>query len=521
MQDMRGGATRGSGSSGGGSSNSQQQPGARARRRAAAMWHFSPGSLSGLVWGGTVLGWLPAAPQLLQAAAAVAVREPLVYEFTPRAASNLLWGFAASLRGGDVELWASGGGGAEGSTAPAHSTLHSAHGSTGAAAATAAEEQQARLPASMPLQLQAALQLQAVWAAALALAAATLRRLDEADAAALSRLLWSLATLHGWFLDALWTQQQQQQQHQHQQQQAQGGVSAGRTVGAADAVTAATADGGMVFGHLCGAMQRELARQPGALLPYAAATARALGQAQARGLSGAWQPPAASEARAAAGRAPAAAAASATPSPAQLLQKQLAEGIAAAAATQPQQLSSSLVADLLSALVPLVRAAAAAHTDDGDASKQHDSLAAAVEGLVAVAGQHAAGRPGSVPVQDVSRLLPALSRLKVQGAALYGALLQQWSADALQACSADTLSGALRAAAAFVQVERCMLQAGQLPHQAWEHLLAAAAGKWRELGGPAQAAALQLCATLTGAGLAAGVPSCERVRVLGGGSTAA
>jgi hypothetical protein len=508
------------------SGSAKKQQHTKNKRRTAALWQFNPGSLSGLVWGGAALGWLPAAPALLQAAAQLAGQEPLVYEFTPRAASNLLWGFAVSLRGSDAEQ-------------------HTASSSGPGEGADALQQQLGGGVSAVP----SVLQPQQVWQTTLAVAASSLRRLDEADAASLSRLLWSCATLHSWHLHALWsTAAAAQQQQQQQQQQGANGAAAGAEAGAA--VHAATEDGGRMFEQLCAALAAQLQRQPGTLRASAVVTARALAAAQEQGLMPLPDDVTVQQQQQQQGS-------SSVPASVRLLQ-QLAEGVTAAA--RQQQLPARVLADLCVAWAQLLRplqapSAVVVQEGGGGGSSAATSLAAAVDALAAAAQQLAEAPGARLEVEEVSRMLASFSRLKVRlvcsitalGAPrllsamvlsgclkphtaaplphppththtqahdssadpLFLSLLQHWSAEALQACSSEALVAAVRAAGTCVQAWVVVPH-----HPAWGDLVSVVVSRWRGLTATEQASALPALRTCSRKLAGANVPELQALRGL-------
>jgi hypothetical protein len=214
----------------------------RAAARQQKLAQFDSRSLSNTVWGLSALNWQDA--QVVAAAASLAAAAPLVYEFRPYDAVNLLKGFAtaAAAQGDDSSSSSSKG-------SSSSNDVGEADGDQPSAAAAAAAAGNSR---------ELAIQL---WPAACAVASAALRRLDEATPSCVTRMMSSVAGLH----------KAAAQSQQHPQQQP--ALSA-----------AATQDGRVVFGQLAAALQSQWSRLASTNPTSLAVTAWALVMAQESGL---------------------------------------------------------------------------------------------------------------------------------------------------------------------------------------------------------------------------------------------
>jgi hypothetical protein len=394
----------------------QQQPPAKkgsAAARQAQDSCFSPHGLANVVSSAAGMGWLPRSPsstQLVQLAAKAAQQEPFVLGFRPMDAANFLWGLATALH----------------SSVPFEQARHDQQ-QQGHDAAAAVKEGAAD---------SAALDVQLVWQSSLHVTAASLRRVDEAGAGSLCRMVWACAILSGWVRRQLLT---------------------AAAAGPADAAAAqqAVAEGSVLFGQLCTAMGRDWQQQPQGFGQSAAMTAWGLIAADKSGL---WRLDthlgAAAESAAAASLPPQ----QQQRAPPTLLLQRLLEGICASCGKasgqlhmQQQPLTANTVGDLavaLTELKPRVDAYAIWSSHDGDAKAEQQQLqsdgaavqaplavsesssssstgredslavqlqvqmAAAVDALAAAAWQHA-GNPGALEVRDVSRMLLAFCQLQV------------------------------------------------------------------------------------------------------------
>jgi hypothetical protein len=366
----------------------------RAAARQLKLVQFDATALSNTVWGLSALQWHD--PQVMAAAASLGGADPLLYEFRPYEAVNLLKGFAAAASAaaqGDAD----GIGSSSSSSsiadeeAAVHQQVQEEHQPINKEAAAAAAVPDTRL----------AIQL---WPAACAVASAALRRLDEASPQCVVRVMWALAALH------------QAAAHSQQQQQQQGPPLS----------AAATQDGRVVFGQLAAALQLQWSRQ--AAHPVGLTVASwSLVMAQESGLVPALllqEPGKGSHAAA-------------------VLQQLLQATVASA---QQQQLKGYQVADLAAAFDRLSRplqgtglmqqggssiassssssseasaAAAAAEPSAQSAEGQQllGQLAAAVAALAGAAQQSAAdAAPGQLSVYDVSKMLAAFGRMQVRQA---------------------------------------------------------------------------------------------------------
>lgn len=197
--------------------------GKRSRGQAMQL-RFAPGGLTGLSWAfGSAWKWHDAA--LFTAVAAVSSQVPLVYDFKPHEAANLLKGFAIAAGAADMEL-------RYGSTAGSGGD-HTAAGEEDSSAVVTTTAQQDGRPATAAT---APVIISNYWSAAVSVAAAVLRRQDEATASSYVRIMWALAELQG-----------------HRQQHG---------AGVGSAAAAAGPDGSSVFEQTCTAVQRCWQRQP-------------------------------------------------------------------------------------------------------------------------------------------------------------------------------------------------------------------------------------------------------------------
>jgi hypothetical protein len=387
----------------------QQQREAKLSRGAAKQLRdvqFDATTLSSTVWGLSALQRHE--PGLMAAAASLAAAAPLVYEFKPYEAVNLLKGFAAA---------ASAVGDADGESSSIDSSMGSSIFAEQAAMQQDQQQQEALQQTGEAAAAAAAvpnrdLAIQ-LWPAACAVTSAALRRLDEATPQCVVRLMWCLAALHQ---AAVYSSQQQQ---------------------APPLSAAVTQDGRIVFEQLAAAMQRWSSQPPHPVGVTVAAWS--LVMAQESGLV----------------------------SPLLLLQQPGTDGHVAtvlgqllestmALAGQQQQLKAHQVADLAAAFDRLSRplqhsgllqqarnsigaltatssssklagapteasqaAAADVSLQDGQQQQQQQLLlgqfTAAVSALAAAARQLAAGSAaGQLSVYDVSKMLPAFGRMQVR-----------------------------------------------------------------------------------------------------------
>jgi hypothetical protein len=249
-----------------------------------------------------------------------------------------------------------------------------------------------------------------VWQASLTVAAAALRRVDEAGAGSLCRLVWSCATLSGWVHKTL-------------------AVAADGDAPPADTSAAQRAvhDGRVVFDQLCTALAKSWQHEPQVFDQTVSMTAWALIAAEKCGL---WRP----EATPMAETAGSSQKQQQQQAPPALLLQRLLGGISSHgnAGGGQQQLSAGTVGDLAAALselkprlesyAHLAAVASGAQGFDGQSAEQPArsggqllvQLSAAVDALAAVAWQHA-GTHGALEVRNVSRMLTAFSHLQVSG----------------------------------------------------------------------------------------------------------
>jgi hypothetical protein len=341
----------------------------------AGEWRFTPFGLSNVVAGSAGMGWLSETPELVQLAADVASQAPFVHSFRPMDAASLLWGLATALGG----------------SGPDHQPHHH-------------QQQQGAVSVSSSPVVDA----EAVWQASLTVAAAALRRVDEAGAGSLCRLVWSCATLSGWVHKTL--------------------AAAVEGAAAADAGAAqrSLADGRVVFDQLCAALAKSWQHEPQAFGQTAAMTAWALIAAEKCGL---WRP----DAMQMAATAGFSQQQQQQQLPALLLQR-LLSGISshgkASGGQQQLHLTAGTVGDLSAALSELkhrlesydslATMASGALGPDTQSTEQPGSsagqllvqLSAAVDALAAAAWHHA-GTPGALEVRNVSRMLTAFTHLQV------------------------------------------------------------------------------------------------------------
>jgi len=448
----------------------QQQQGiiSRAERRKAkhkgrSNWGFTPASLAGLIWSSAASGWLVQDPQVMQLSAAAALYDSFLDDIRPRAAANYVWAFASTLAGGsrtagstlDQQQHA-----LEHISTPTDITTGSSSTSdVGVAASTAAAAAAASGPVAAggvgehAIDPGGVLDPGMVWEAALGVTAAALRRVDEADANNLARLLWSTATLADWVI-----------RNVTEPSQAAAAAAAVPVVGAAAAAVVrragplqAAAEGRVVFNQLCSALGSYWQQHPSSFTTSVVVTAWGLIAADKAGLWRAFTPP------------PAAAEQAADqlyaqqqqqPSPPTLLLQQLLRTTVsvlgtAKAGRQYAQLPAAAVADLSVAfaeLKPRLEGYAVlwkhcngpqqqrqqqeggagvmaqdSSTGGVEASSQQQgkeeegsplqllsALSAAGEALAAAAWQHA-GSPGALEVRDVSRMMTSFCTLQVGG----------------------------------------------------------------------------------------------------------
>ncbi|KAF8071056.1 rsuA [Scenedesmus sp. PABB004] len=355
-----------------------------------------------------------AEPGVMARVAALAAAPPTLHDVRPHDAAALLSGFAAAAGTGPLGNDApagGGGGGVGGAGAPAAGAADAAH------AADDDGEPARQRPAAKEQLLPAAV----------ALATAALRRLDEATLLTLARVLWGLAA-----------------------------TAARQPPGATQEAGAA----GSVFQQLCAALTARGAPDLYSLTVVAWALAHGqsgLASAPEQQPVGAW------------------AARGALPSQ-ELLEAvlQAVSAQAAALVEQPEQLG-----DLAAALERLRARSRPAAADDnapdagdnGGAASGADApdaqLAAAAAALAAAAEQLPPSRP--LPVHAAARLASSLAGLGVGSEALFAALAARFTPAELASCAEASLVAAARAAARIAAVAP-----GALGDDVWAALRAAA-----------------------------------------------
>lgn len=358
-------------------------------------WRFTPYALSNVIASSATMGWLRDTPELVQLAAEVAPQDPFVHGFRPMDAANFLWGLATALREPWVEQYAQ----------------QAQQQGAGAADGRVGQN----IAAS-----SAALNVQDVWQASLRVAAAALRRVHEANAGNLCRMVWATAILSNWVHNRLTA------------------VSAAGTAAGVGAAQQAIAEGRVVFDQLCAALGKCWQQQPHTFGQSVAMTTWALIAADKSGVWRLDSPGSSAQVSTTAQQRQVAA-------PTLLLQR-LLDGISAhgkAGGHQQQQpLAASTVADLAVALTDLkprvesyailLKHAVGGQATHGNGEQQGlpqdakqgvqqqeglvgqlmGQLSVAVDALAAVAWQHA-GTPGALEVRDVSRMLTAFTQLQV------------------------------------------------------------------------------------------------------------
>jgi hypothetical protein len=510
----------------------------RAAARQQKLLQFNSRSLSNTVWGLSALNFPDA--QVVAAAASLAAAAPLVYEFRPYDAVNLLKGFATAAE-------------AQGDDGGNVSSTGSSSGSDAGVAVSDETGEAAAAAAASDRELAVKL-----WPAACAVASAALRRLDEATMQCVLRMMSSVAALH--------------KAAAHPQQ--------GSLLSAA-----ATQEGRVVFGQLAAALHSQwssqapnhpislavtawafVAAQESGLLPalllqdsskpgdaattHAAAVLQQLLQAtvvvmtkglqeqqlkvhQVADVAAAFdrlcrplQSSSSSSDKFAvlsfgtSSSAAVANPAAAAEDPAAAVAEPGADLGAAEPAAAPA--AADLAAADSAAADPAAAAAAGSASQGAESQALLGQFAAAVAAVADAAQQLAAGAaPGQMgnrdAVNEVSRMLAAFGRMQVTNAALYQALLRHWTPQHLQACSNESLVGAARAATWLVVAQPGLISSGVFSVELWEQLLQLCLKRWPRLNVEQRAALQPVCAKMP-ARVAAQYPdgAAEFTRVVAG-----
>jgi hypothetical protein len=377
---------------------------------------FTPSSLANIIWGSATLGWLAETPELVQLATEVAAREPFVFGFRHMDAASFMWGVASTLGG-------------------AHAQHHHQQQHEQLQQSVAdAEATFSALPGPVP---GAVLDPVPVWQSLLCVGSEAARRVHEARVGSLCRMVWSCAILSGWL-------------HRSLLHAATGDAQAEPQAQDVHAAQAAVAEGRVVLGQLCRALDRYWAQHPDSFSQSVSMTMWGLIAAHKSRLWELDTPPAVGQPTAAQ-RSPLQQPAAAPTALMQRLLTNLQQH--GRAGHQQQQLLVGTVGDLVVALAELkprlqhcvvLRPLQSGSSEQqqqqqqqqeggsqGPADEQVSSAGSpqaveqqggaaeqllqlvdtAVEALVTAAWQHA-GTPGALEVRDVSRMLVAFSNLK-------------------------------------------------------------------------------------------------------------